>query len=203
MREATYTPTKTFTVTDRDLGNAFDFLRQQGLDLTLGDNDSILWRDRGETNPAIIILDNFETRSSDLLLLSTDEIEKVNIATNGIFPSLPNTNTFIHIFTKSGNPNYYKQRKFDEKSMVPSTVVVGYNLTKQYYIPNYNEKKPEYQIPDSRTSIYWSPLIKTDASGKTQVSFFTSDDAANMRILVEGLDKTGKLGVSKSGFKTN
>jgi hypothetical protein len=202
-REVTYTPTKTFTVTDRDLGNAFDYLRSQGINLMAGEDDKILWQDRGEVNEAIIVLDNFQTNSSDLRLLSTDEIEKVNIVRNGVFPSLPNTNTFIHIFTKSGNPNYYKQRKFDEKDMTPSTNLYGYNLVKQFYIPNYNEKKAEYQIPDNRTTVYWSPMIKTDKTGKTTVSFFTTDDAANMRILVEGLDKTGKLGVGKGGFKTN
>jgi hypothetical protein len=203
IREATYTATKTFNVTDRDLGTAFDFLRQQGLDLTLGENDAIIWNDRSEFGPATIIIDNFEARASDLMLMSTDEIEKINIARNSVFPGLPNITKFIHVFTKSGNPSYYKQRKFDEKSMIPSTMVMGYNLTKQFYIPNYKEKKPEYQLPDNRTAIYWSPLIKTDKTGKTKVSFFTTDNAANMRILVEGLDKSGKLGVSKSGFKTN
>ena len=87
--------------------------------------------------------------------------------------------------------------------MTPSTILYGYNLVKQFYVPNYNEKKPEYQFPDNRTTVYWSPMIKTDKTGKTTVSFFATDDAANMRILVEGLDKTGKLGVGKGGFKTN
>jgi hypothetical protein len=202
-REATYTASKTMVVTDRDIGTAYDFLRSQGIDLSTGDDDKIFWRDRGENNEAIVILDNFPTNASDLRLLSTDEIEKVNIVRNGVFPSLPNINTFIHIFTKSGNPSYYKQRRFDETDRTPSTILYGYNLVKQFYIPNYNEKKTEYQVPDNRTTVYWSPMIKTDKTGKTTVSFFTTDDAANMRILVEGLDKTGKLGVGKSVFKTN
>jgi hypothetical protein len=109
----------------------------------------------------------------------------------------------IHILTKAGNPNYYKNRRTDPNSNVPSTTVIGYTILKQFYIPNYNEKKPEYQFPDNRTTVYWSPMIKTDKTGKTTVSFFTTDDAANMRIFVEGLDKTGKVGVGKGVFKTN
>jgi hypothetical protein len=202
-REATYTPAKTMIVTDRDLGNAYDYLRGQGIDLTLGEDGQIMWRDRGSVGEATVILDDFPTTSTTLQLLSTDEIEKVNIVRNGIFPSLPNTQTFIHIFTKSGNPNYYKQRKYDEKDRTPSTLLYGYNMIKQFYIPNYNEKKPEYLVPDNRTTVYWSPSIKTDKTGKTTVSFFTTDDAANMRISVEGLDKTGKVGVGKGVFKTN
>jgi hypothetical protein len=203
VREATYTAAKTMVVTDRDLGNAYDYLRGQGYDLTIGDDDKIYWKDRGNVSEATIILDDFPATSSTLLLLSTDEIEKVNIVRDGVFPSLPNIQTFIHVFTKSGNPNYYKQRKYDEKDMTPSTLLYGYNMIKQFYIPNYNEKKPEYQFPDNRTTVYWSPLIKTDKTGKTTVSFFTTDDEANMRILVEGLDKTGKVGVGKGVFKTN
>jgi hypothetical protein len=202
-REATYTPRQTFTPSDRDLGNAYDYLRMQGINLRLEEDDKIIWQDRGNVGEANIVIDNFKGTSNDLLMLTTDEIEKVNIVRDGIIPSLSGIQTFIHIFTKSGNPNYYKQRRFDEKNRLPSTTLYGYNLVKQFYIPNYNEKKPEYQFPDNRTTVYWSPMIKTDKTGKTRVSFFTTDDAANMRILVEGLDKTGKLGVVKSVFQTN
>jgi hypothetical protein len=203
IREATYSPAKTFTLTDRDLGTAYDYLRGQGIDLTTGDDDSILWRDRGDVQPAQVILDNYLTNASDLRLLSTDEIEKVNIVRNGVFPSLPGIQTFIHIFTKAGNPLYYKQQKFDDKNSVPISFLYGYNMVKQFYVPNYNEQKPEYQFPDNRTTVYWSPMVKTDKTGKTTVSFFATDDAANMRILVEGLDKTGKMGVGKGVFQTN
>jgi hypothetical protein len=203
IREATYTAAKTFTVSETDIGTAYDYLRMNGVDLTQGDDDTILWRDRGGVSTAQVILDDFPASSSDLLILSTADIEKVNIVRNGVFPSLPGLQTFIHIFTKAGNPNYYKQRRFDEKDATPSTILYGYNLVKQFYMPNYNEQKPEYQFPDNRTTVYWSPMIKTDKTGKTRVSFFATDDAANMRILVEGLDKTGKLGVGKGGFKTN
>ena len=46
-------------------------------------------------------------------------------------------------------------------------------------------------------------FFQTDKNGKATVSFYTSDDAQNAKILVEGIDGTGKVGVGKGGFKVN
>ncbi|OFY68439.1 MAG: hypothetical protein A2Y71_07780, partial [Bacteroidetes bacterium RBG_13_42_15] len=42
-------------------------------------------------------------------------------------------------------------------------------------------------IPDFRNLLYWNPEVVTDVSGIATVSFFTSDDISNYRIVVQGL----------------
>jgi hypothetical protein len=209
----TYTAEKTFEVKDGDKygGIVFDWLRlEANLDINeTADGDIYIKPFRGSLRQGkpLLIIDGSPTNDLQMLkAIFVNEVERVDInriGTGGFFDETGTAEGMIHILTKAGNPNYYKNRKTDEISTIPSTILIGYSLVKQFYIPNYNEKKAEYQIPDNRTTVYWSPSVKTDKTGKTTVSFFTTDDAANMRILVEGLDKTGKLGVGKTVFKTN
>jgi hypothetical protein len=109
----------------------------------------------------------------------------------------------VHILTKSGDPNYWKKYGNTIKSDVPTLLLKGYTTQKQFYTPDYAVEKPEYAQPDHRTTLYWSPTIQTDATGKATVSFYTTDDAQTARILVEGIDGTGKIGMVKGKVKVN
>jgi hypothetical protein len=111
------------------------------------------------------------------------------------------TDGVVHILTKSGDPNYRKKYGRNLNSDIPMLNLAGYNTQKQFYTPDYAVKKPEYAEADRRTTLYWSPIIRTAATGKAIVSFYTSDDAQIAKILVEGIDGTGKIGVAKSVFK--
>jgi hypothetical protein len=113
------------------------------------------------------------------------------------------TNGIVHILTKSGDPNYYKKygRRLD--SDIPVLLLAGYTTQKQFYTPDYSINKPEYAERDHRTTLFWSPIVRTDAKGKTSVSFYTTDDAQSAKIVVEGIDNTGKIGVAKGTFKVN
>ncbi len=208
-----YTAEKTYEVKDGDTygGIMFDWLRMEAnLDITeTADGDIFFKPFRGSLRQGrpLLVIDGVVANDLQMLrAIFVNEVERVDInriGTGGFFDPTEGAEGMIHIMTKAGNPNYYKNRKTDEVSTVPETLLIGYSVAKQFYIPNYNDKKPEYQQADHRTSIYWSPMVKTDKTGKTSVSFFTTDDAATMRILVEGLDKTGKIGVGKGVFKTN
>ncbi len=208
-----YTAEKTYEIKDGDTygGIMFDWLRlEANLDIIETADGEIYFRPfRGSLRQGrpLLVIDGSPTNDLQMLrAIFVNEVERVDInriGTGGFFDPTEGAEGMIHIMTKAGNPNYYKNRKTDEVSTIPETLLIGYSVAKQFYVPNYNEKKPEYQLTDHRTTVYWSPMIKTDKTGKTSVSFFTTDDAANMRILVEGLDKTGKIGVGKGVFKTN
>lgn len=208
-----YTAEKTYEIKDGDTygGIMFDWLRlEANLDIIeTADGDIFFKPFRGSLRQGkpLLVIDGSPTNDLQMLrAIFVNEVERVDInriGTGGFFDPTEGAEGMIHIMTKAGNPDYYKNRKTDETSTIPSTVLMGYSIAKQFYIPNYDDKKPAHQQPDHRSSIYWSPMIKTDKTGKTTVSFFTTDDAATMRILVEGLDKTGKIGVGQGVFKTN
>jgi len=49
-------------------------------------------------------------------------------------------------------------------------------------------------MPDFRTLLYWSPDIKTNETGKKEISFYTSDIAAKYAVIVQGFSLNGKAG---------
>jgi hypothetical protein len=208
-----YTAEKTYEIKNGDTygGIMFDWLRlEANLDIIESADGDIYFKPfRGSLRQGrpLLVIDGSPTNDLQMLrAIFVNEVERVDInrvGTGGFFDPTEGAEGMIHIMTKAGNPNYYKNRKTDEVSTIPETLLIGYTVAKQFYIPNYNDKKSEYQLPDHRTTVYWSPMIKTDKTGKTSVSFFTTDDAATMQILIEGLDKTGQIGIGKGGFKTN
>ena len=64
--------------------------------------------------------------------------------------------------------------------------------------------KPGYQGPrtDFRETIYWKPNLKTDKSGKGEVSFYVSDAITSFRIFAEGVGG-GLAGRNETVFKSN
>ena len=59
----------------------------------------------------------------------------------------------------------------------------------------------EDRTPDFRNVLYWSPDIKTDEKGKSQISFYTSDKGGTYAVVVQGINSNGNSG-SKSVFFT-
>ncbi len=68
--------------------------------------------------------------------------------------------------------------------------------------PVYRFTSPDYsdasrkvsRIPDYRNTLYWNPDVRTDVNGKAEVEFYTSDEAGDYMILVEGFTSDGHRG---------
>ena len=65
----------------------------------------------------------------------------------------------------------------------------GYYSARAFYSPNY-EVKPTVN-KDLRTTIFWSPKVKTNANGEATVSFFNSDNKGNVSININGIADKG------------
>lgn len=64
----------------------------------------------------------------------------------------------------------------------------GYCVRKEFYVPDYNNPDiKQNTTPDLRTTIYWNPVIKTDAEGKAIVEFFTADNVRTYSFVLEGM----------------
>ena len=72
-----------------------------------------------------------------------------------------------------------------------------YYLAKQFASPDYvNIAAPEPTMVrnDFRSTLYWNGNVVTDRTGKTTLSFFTSDEITSFRITAEGIATDGMLG---------
>jgi hypothetical protein len=70
----------------------------------------------------------------------------------------------------------------------------GYSIPRDFYSPKYDALKPGAFGGDLRTTIYWSPTVKTDKTGTTSVDFFNADGKGTYRATIEGIDADGNLG---------
>lgn len=74
----------------------------------------------------------------------------------------------------------------------------GYSVAREFYSPKYDLLKQGGAFGgDLRSTIYWSPKVKTDkVTGTTFIEFFNSDSKGTYRATIEGMDADGNLGRS-------
>ena len=78
----------------------------------------------------------------------------------------------------------------------------GVQLQREFYSPQYDTgRQLESRLADGRTLLYWNPNLPTDATGNSQVEFFTSDQAGRYLIEVNGLSKDGAAGSQRITFE--
>lgn len=70
----------------------------------------------------------------------------------------------------------------------------GYSITKEFYSPDYKTTGIKHDFPDNRTTLYWNPDVYTNTETKSfKLNFFNNDFSKKFRIVVEGVDASGKL----------
>ena len=72
----------------------------------------------------------------------------------------------------------------------------GYQIEREFYAPKYDTDEVLHSKPDQRATIFWAPMIQTDAAGKATVRFFNADLNSTIRIEIEGLSLNGIPGHS-------
>ena len=109
--------------------------------------------------------------------------------------------TILNVTTKNGFDSrclgwwskYYQDIK--QYNQQKTTVYpLGYQLPVEFYAPKYdNMAKKSEEVPDLRTTLFWTPRIVSDEQGKASFSFYTSDQPGNYFITVEGISDKGEI----------
>ncbi len=146
----------------------------------------------------LFVVDGMPIDLQGVMSLSVQDVDQVDVlkgASAAIYGSRA-AGGVISILTKRGSPNYDLA-----KEAAPGTLIAklpGYAPVREFYAPRYDVKKPEHVRPDYRTTLFWAPMIQTNAQGKATVSFFTSDAKTDLRIRAEGITPTGTPGVGRA-----
>ena len=78
----------------------------------------------------------------------------------------------------------------------------GPQVKREFYAPKYDiPVNLQSRIPDFRNLLYWAPDVTTDTQGKSQLSFYTSDQTGHYRVIVQGITKTGLAGSKTFSFE--
>jgi hypothetical protein len=91
-------------------------------------------------------------------------------------------NGSMMIYTRK-NASYYKGSGFKQME------ISGYDVAKEYFSPVYDASIADYP-PDFRTTLYWNPNPKV-INRKSVISFYNNDISKKIKVVVNGMDKTG------------
>ena len=78
----------------------------------------------------------------------------------------------------------------------------GMQYQREFYSPAYeNDEQVISHMPDFRNVLYWSPDIQSDAHGKAEISFYTSDLKGKYIGIIQGISADGKIGENSFFFE--
>jgi len=99
----------------------------------------------------------------------------------------------LYGFDASGGAYVIKTKTYRGNHVIPDASIEiyrpeGYCIRKEFYIPAYDQPEVRQRTtPDFRTTIYWNPVVRTNASGEAEVSFYTADYTASYSYVLEGI----------------
>ena len=138
-----------------------------------------------------IYLDGIEDRiglTGDLPLQMFDKVEYIKM---GISAGINYKGGILFFYTKRGMKNE-KPANIKPQGM-EGLQVIGYTVSRKFYTPVYDSPEQTEKKEDIRNTIWWNPLVRTDSTGVAIETFYQSDEAGEMKIVVEGLTTDGKL----------
>ena len=92
---------------------------------------------------------------------------------------------------------YTKKAPLRNKKYTPNIVnfsAKGFDKGREFYEPRYENGDKNNRIPDFRSTIYWSPAMKTNNDGKAYFDFYNASEPGVYKIVVEGINAAGELG---------
>lgn len=106
----------------------------------------------------------------------------------------------------NGVIGFYTKKNLDSSTLnattgIGSVQLRGYLIEREFYVPKYDVQDPLNSKPDKRVTLYWAPMIQTDATGKASVRFFNSDVPTTIRGEIEGLSLNGIPGNSSFHYQ--
>jgi hypothetical protein len=150
-----------------------------------------------ESDP-LILLDGVPVFNMDsLVALDPLRIRKLETVQHRYFLGGVNFSGIMNWTTYKGDLGGY--------ILDPHATVVDYEglqLQREFYSPSYaTDEQAASHLPDFRNVLYWAPQLVTDARGKGELSFYSSDIPGKYLVVVEGLAKDGTAGSSLAAFE--
>jgi hypothetical protein len=96
----------------------------------------------------------------------------------------------LMIYTKKGTDELAtieSDEKFDKYTFN------GYTITREFASPDYSIAANK-NVADIRTTLYWQPELKTDATGHASFNFYNSDHTNGYVIIIQVMDSEGHTG---------
>jgi len=136
-------------------------------------------------NNVNLVLDGTQINLDDLKLVSMKEILFIKFLQKTNPKDLPT-------LAISSRQSIYQNNIINNKTGF--AIITGYTPAREFYSPQYTENSSEIQATDYRSTIYWNPRVVADKNNrKIKLVFYNNDITNKFRIVVEGMNKEGKL----------
>jgi hypothetical protein len=148
-------------------------------------------------NP-LVLLDGVPVFDIDkIMALDPRKVTQLEIMTRKVYLGPVSFGGIVSYITYHGDLSDFEP---DYRSLVMN--YEGLQLQREFFSPQYEtDQRRESRIPDNRNLVYWNPSLMTDAQGKQQCSFFTSDLEGKFKVVVQGITKDGLPGTSSFVFE--
>ncbi|WP_207433649.1 TonB-dependent receptor plug domain-containing protein [Sabulibacter ruber] len=145
-------------------------------------------------DPPLYLLDGMPIDVEYVRGISMTEVEAIDIIKPGpsstIFGSQGGNGVISIILKQSGPGTFTSKARYRG---VAAYNGVRMQKAREFYMPRYDQSS-EVELPDLRTTLFWSPTIVTDTNGQATFSFYCADARTSYRAVVEGLTANGQLG---------
>jgi len=155
---------------------------------------------RGNRGEPLFVLDGMAGDKNMITSVNVNDVESIDVlkgASAAIYGSRGG-NGVIAVYTKRGNVNYDYS-----KEAVPGVLVskiAGINIPREFYAPKYEVVRQEDARPDYRSTIFWSPMLKTGKDGKVRFQYYNADNITTVDICAEVLSSQGLPGSAKTVY---
>ncbi|MBS1528680.1 MAG: carboxypeptidase regulatory-like domain-containing protein [Bacteroidetes bacterium] len=175
------------------------------LGISYEDNNLYLTRDYNAGNkstPVAIYVSGMAVDYAYLNNVNADMVESVEIFMNDGFSGI-NKGTGTKGVLEVNMKKPPKGEKISKEQLMdllpkPYTAIFvpgGYNATRQFYMPRYDNPANLNKGVDLRSTIYWNPSVVTDkTTGNTTFEFYNADGTGTYRAIIQGIDKDGNIG---------
>lgn len=136
---------------------------------------------------------------SSISILSIDRIDIINThnPTGMALLGARGSAGAVFIYTKRGAPDEVREKYL--KGVIKQKIK-GFSKYREFYSPTYTAENRNSERPDYRTTLYWNPSVNLN-NGAANISFYTSDDIARYKVLVEGITTTGTVCAGEMYFE--
>lgn len=151
-----------------------------------GGNASATWRGSATS----FFLDEMPVDAQQLSNIPMTDVAYIKVMRPPFFGSFGGgSGGAIAVYTRRGG-----DVKSEPGKGLDSKEIGGYTKFKQFYSPNYAVADARHEQPDVRSTLYWNPYVLTDPkTHRVSLEFYNSDITKKMRVVIEGMNKEGRL----------
>lgn len=158
----------------------------------------------GADRPMLVLFDGIEMDTKmggqSLSTLAPSTIQSIEVLQSASYLAAYGTRAaggVIIITSKRGGIDYDAGKAPDKKEKIKGAVfgnAKGYPQMREFYSPDYSSPVANKNMPDLRSTIFWTPNLVINDDGEAAASFYTADVPGQYRVIVEGIADNGKLG---------